>query len=161
MDSFIVRCAVEGTLAFCFTAFTTENTRFFALPIPHPLCCVAAHNYAILLSHWHGQDSSRETADTDSRRGPSTEESDFFNERPEQRTHTMTCPHCGQPGEYQIGWLVRRKKAQLRGNADERDRARFAKAQSYMVRTDDVLGCKNIRCRKRFDIAGIQSVAFL
>jgi hypothetical protein len=89
------------------------------------------------------------------------EERDFFDERPEQRTHTMTCPHCGQPGEYQIGWLVRRKKAQLPRNADDRDRARFAKAQSYMVRTDDILGCKNIRCRKRFDVAGIQSVAFL
>ena len=44
---------------------------------------------------------------------------------------------------------------------DERDRARFAKAQSYMVRRDDMLGCKNIRCRKRFEVAGIQSVAFL
>jgi hypothetical protein len=93
--------------------------------------------------------------------GTQMEERDFFDERPEQRTHTMTCPHCGQQSEYQIGWLVRRKKAQLRGNADERDRARFAKAQSYMVRTDDVLACKNIRCRKRFDVAGIQSVAFL
>jgi hypothetical protein len=30
-----------------------------------------------------------------------------------------------------------------------------------MVRTDDVLACKNIRCRKRFDVAGIQSVAFI
>jgi hypothetical protein len=89
------------------------------------------------------------------------EEREFFDEKPEQRTHTITCPHCGQPGEYQIGWLVRRKKAQLRGNADERDRARFAKAQSYMVRTDDLLGCKNIRCRKRFEVVGIQSVAFL
>ena len=89
------------------------------------------------------------------------EERDFFDERPEQRTHTMTCPHCHQAGEYQIGWLVRRKKAQLPRNADERDRARFAKAQSYMVRTDDILGCKNIRCRKRFDVAGIHSVAFL
>jgi hypothetical protein len=95
------------------------------------------------------------------REGTSMEERDFFDERPEQRTHTMTCPHCGQPGEYQIGWLVRRKKAQLGRNADERDRARFAKAQSYMVRTDDLVGCKNIRCRKRFDVAGIQSVAFL
>ena len=82
------------------------------------------------------------------------EERDFFDEKPEQRTHTMTCPHCGQPGEYQIGWLVRRKKAQLPRGADERDRARFAKAQSYMVRTDDLVGCKNIRCRKRFDVAG-------
>jgi hypothetical protein len=93
--------------------------------------------------------------------GSNMEERDFFDEKPEQRTHTMTCPHCGQPGEYQIGWLVRRKKAQLPRGADERDRARFAKAQSYMVRTDDLVGCKNICCRKRFDVAGIQSVAFL
>ena len=89
------------------------------------------------------------------------EERDFFDERAEQRNHTLTCPNCGQAGEYQVSWLVRRKKQQLPRNADERDRARFAKAQSYMVRTDDVLACKNIRCRKRFDVAGIQSVAFL
>jgi len=89
------------------------------------------------------------------------EERDFFDERPETRTHMMTCPHCGQQGEYELGWLVRRKKAQLGRGADERDRARFAKAQSYMVRRDDLVGCKNIRCRKRFDVAGIQSVAFL
>jgi hypothetical protein len=89
------------------------------------------------------------------------EERDFFDEKPETRTHTLTCPHCGKADEYQIGWLVRRKKAALPRNADERDRARFAKAQSYMVRKDDLMGCKNIRCRKRFDVAGIQTVAFL
>jgi hypothetical protein len=89
------------------------------------------------------------------------EERDFFDERPEQRTHVMTCPHCGQQGEYQIEWVVRRKKAQLPRGADDRDRARFAKAQSYMVRRDDPMGCKNIRCRKRFDVVGIQSVAFI
>ncbi len=89
------------------------------------------------------------------------EERDFFDERPESRTHLMTCPHCGQQAEYELSWLVRRKKAQIGRNADERDRARFAKAQSYMVRRDDLVGCKNIRCRKRFDVAGIQSVAFL
>ena len=89
------------------------------------------------------------------------EERDFFDERPESRTHLMTCPHCQQQNEYQLNWLVRRKKAQLGRGADERDRARFAKAQSYMVRRDDLVGCKNIRCRKRFDVAGIQSVAFL
>ena len=33
-------------------------------------------------------------------------------------------------------WVVRRKRAQLPRNADERDRARFAKAQSYMVRRE-------------------------
>ncbi|MBB5056566.1 sarcosine oxidase delta subunit [Granulicella aggregans] len=89
------------------------------------------------------------------------EERDFFDERPESRTHTITCPHCGQPGEYEVSWLVRRKKAQLPRGADDRDRARFAKAQSYMVRRDDMLGCKNIRCRKRFDVTSIQSVAFI
>lgn len=89
------------------------------------------------------------------------EERDFFDERSENRIHPMTCPHCGQQGDYEIAWLVRRKKSQLPRGADERDRARFAKAQSYMVRRDDVLGCKNIRCHKRFDVSGIQSVAFL
>ena len=89
------------------------------------------------------------------------EERDFFDEKPEQRTHPMTCPHCGQQNEYELGWLVRRKKTQLPRGADDRDRARFLKAQSYMVRRDDMVGCKNIRCRKRFDVAGIQSVAFL
>ena len=28
-----------------------------------------------------------------------------------------------------------------------------------MVRRDDLVGCKNIRCRKRFEVVGIQSVA--
>ncbi len=89
------------------------------------------------------------------------EERDFFDEKPEQRTHPMTCPHCGQQNEYELNWLVRRKKAQLPRGADERDRARFAKAQSYMVRRDDLVGCKNICCRKRFEVVGIQSVADL
>ena len=89
------------------------------------------------------------------------EERDFFDERQEQRNHTLTCPNCGKADEYQVGWLVRRKKAQVPRNADERDRARFAKAQSYMVRRDDQHACKNIRCRKRFEIAGLQTVAFL
>jgi len=89
------------------------------------------------------------------------EERDFFEERAEQRTHTLTCPHCRQASDYQIGWIVRRKKNQIPRGADERDRARFAKAQSYMVRTDDVVGCKNVRCRKRFEVVGLQSVAFL
>jgi len=89
------------------------------------------------------------------------EERDLFDERTETKTHTLTCPKCNQPGEYQVTWLVRRKKARLPGHADERDRARFAKAQSYMLRRDDMLACKNIRCRKRFEIDGLQSIAFL
>jgi hypothetical protein len=89
------------------------------------------------------------------------EERDFFTETNEQRTHTLVCPHCGQPSDHQINWVVRRKRAQLPRNADERDRARFAKAQPYMVRRDDVVACGNIRCRKRFEITGLQTLAFL
>jgi adenine-specific DNA methylase len=89
------------------------------------------------------------------------EERDFFNETTEQRTHTLTCPKCGQSGEYQVTWVVRRKRAQLPRGADERDRAKFAKAQSYMVRRDEKLACANIRCRKAFEISTLQSVAFL
>ena len=80
------------------------------------------------------------------------DERDFFDERQEKRTHTLNCPHCHQAAEYEVAWLVRNKKRQLPPRADERDRARFAKARSYMVRRDDVLGCNNLRCRKRFEI---------
>jgi hypothetical protein len=89
------------------------------------------------------------------------EEREFFDEREQKKPHTLTCPHCRQSAEYEVSWLVRTKKKQLPPRADERDRARFAKAQSYMLRRDDMLACKNMRCRKRFEIAGVQSVAFL
>ena len=88
------------------------------------------------------------------------EEREFFDEKSEQRKHTLTCPHCGKAEEYEVAWLVRRKKAQLHGRPDERDRARFAKARSYMLRKDDLMACKNMRCRKRFEISGVQSVVF-
>ncbi len=89
------------------------------------------------------------------------EEHDFYDERLETKKASLTCPHCRQENEYDIGWVVRTKKRQLSGRADERDRAKFAKARSYMVRREDMLACKNVRCRKRFEIAGVQSVAFL
>jgi len=82
------------------------------------------------------------------------EERDFFDEHPEKKVATLNCPHCQQTAEYEIGWLVRTKKKQLPGRADERDRARFAKAKSYMLRRDDMMACKNMRCRKRFEISG-------
>src|SRR5438876_3381219 len=88
------------------------------------------------------------------------DEREFFDEKPEKKLATLNCPHCHQSAEYDVTWLVRTKKRQLSGRADERDRARFAKARSYMLRKDDVLGCKNVRCRKRFDISGVQSVVF-
>ena len=88
-------------------------------------------------------------------------EREFFNETTELRSHTLTCTKCGQAGEYKVSWVVRRKRAQLPRGADERDRAKFAKAQSYMVRRDEKLVCVNIRCRKAFEISTLQSVAFL
>lgn len=89
------------------------------------------------------------------------EERDFFDEQTEMKTHTMTCPHCGQAHDYELNWLIRRKRSQPPRGADDRERVRFAKAQSYMVRREDMVGCKNVRCRKRFDVVGIQSVAYL
>jgi hypothetical protein len=88
------------------------------------------------------------------------DEREFFDERPEKKAATLNCPHCHQAAEYQITWLVRTKKKQLSGRADERDRAKFAKARSYMLRRDDMMACSNIRCRKRFEISGVQSVVF-
>jgi len=88
------------------------------------------------------------------------EEREFFDERPDKKIASLNCPHCHQSNEYEINWLVRTKKRNLPPRADDRDRARFAKARSYMIRRDDMLVCKNLRCRKRFDISGVQSVAF-
>jgi hypothetical protein len=88
------------------------------------------------------------------------DEREFFDERQEKKPATLNCPNCRESAEYEVTWLVRTKKRQLSGRADERDRARFAKARSYMLRKDDVMGCKNVRCRKRFDISGLQSVVF-
>jgi hypothetical protein len=88
------------------------------------------------------------------------EERDFFDEKTEKKLATLNCPHCHQPAEYEVTWIVRTKKRQLPGRGDERDRARFAKARSYMLRKDDLMACKNMRCRKRFEISGVQSVVF-
>lgn len=89
------------------------------------------------------------------------DERDFYDEKEAKKPHTLHCPHCRQANEYELSWLVRTKKKQLPPRADERDRAKFAKAQSYMVRREDMVACKNVRCRKRFEVAGVQSVAFL
>ena len=89
------------------------------------------------------------------------EERDFFDERPESRTHTMTCPHCGQQAEYELSWLVRGKRRNSGRGADERDRAVSLRRRATWFAATTWVGCKNIRCRKRFDVAGIQSVAFI
>jgi hypothetical protein len=88
------------------------------------------------------------------------DERDFFDEKQEKKNANLNCPHCQQSAEYEITWVVRTKKRQLMGRADDRDRAKFAKARSYMLRKDDMMACKNMRCRKRFEISGLQSVVF-
>ena len=47
------------------------------------------------------------------------EERDFYDERPEKKNATLNCPHCHQANEYEVSWLVRTKKKQLPGRADE------------------------------------------
>ncbi len=88
------------------------------------------------------------------------DERDFFDETETRKPANLSCMHCHQTDTYEVRWLVRTKKQALRGQADERDRAKFAKARSYMLRCDDFLQCKNPRCRKRFEISGLQSVVF-
>jgi hypothetical protein len=89
------------------------------------------------------------------------DERDFFDETETLKPATLSCLFCRQAEAYEIRWLVRTKRTKLPGHADERDRARFAKARNYMLRRDDFVQCKNPRCRKRFEISGVQSVVFL
>ncbi len=85
----------------------------------------------------------------------------FYSESPTTRPAVLNCPYCRGSETYELRWMIRRKKDRLPPGADERDRAKFAKAQSYMVLLDDKVACKNLRCRKRFDISGVKTMAFL
>ena len=85
----------------------------------------------------------------------------FFNESETTKPVQLNCPFCRTTETYELRWLVRKKKDRLPGGADERDRAKFAKAQSYMLLLDDKAACKNMRCRKRFDVSGVKTVAFM
>jgi len=89
------------------------------------------------------------------------QERDFFNERQETKTANYSCPFCRERSDYEVRWLTRRKKPQPPRNASPDDKARFNKSRDYMVRVDDQLMCKNIRCRKRFEIPSSQSVVFI
>lgn len=85
----------------------------------------------------------------------------FYIESQTLKPATLNCPFCKTADTYDLRWLVRKKKERLPGGADERDRAKFAKAQSYMVLMDDKAACKNQRCRRPFDVSGIKTTAFL
>jgi hypothetical protein len=89
------------------------------------------------------------------------QERDIFDEKPEIKRATYVCPHCRQSNEYEVRWLKRTKKKNAPRHLNEQDRARFQKSRDYMVRVDDMLACKNMRCRRRFEIPSFQTVVFI
>lgn len=82
------------------------------------------------------------------------DERKFYDEKQETKQLTLVCPHCREENSYPIRWMVRTKKAELPRGSNEEDRKHYAQARSYMVRVDDMAACRNIRCRKRFDLTG-------
>ena len=85
----------------------------------------------------------------------------YYNESQTTKKASLNCPYCRTVQEYDLRWIVRKKKDRLPGGGDERDRAKFAKCQSYMVLLDDKVTCANVRCRRPFDISGVKTTAFL
>ena len=88
-------------------------------------------------------------------------ERDIFDEKQEVKPASFACPFCRERNDYDIRWIKRTKKKSGPRSMNEHDRARFDKSRDYMVRVDDQLMCKNIRCRKRFEIPSSQSVVFI
>lgn len=89
------------------------------------------------------------------------DERQMYRESQTTKPATLNCPFCRNQETYDLRWLVRKKIDRLPPSADERSKALFKKIQSYMVLMDDKADCKNMRCRKRFDISGIRTTAFL
>ena len=85
----------------------------------------------------------------------------YYTDAPATKPATLNCPYCRSQESYELRWMVRKKKDRIPQGADERDRAKFAKAQSYMLLVDTHAMCKNMRCRKRFEISGVKTVAFI
>ena len=83
----------------------------------------------------------------------------FYRESQTTRPANLNCPFCKTMEAYDLRWLLRKKVDRLPGNADERMRAKFKKAESYMVLLDDKVSCK--RCRRGFDVSGIKTTAFI
>lgn len=85
----------------------------------------------------------------------------YYSESPTTKPASLNCPFCKTVNEYELKWLLRKKKDRLPPGGDDRDRAKFAKAQSYMLLLDDKADCKNPRCRRKFEVSGVKTVAFL
>ena len=93
--------------------------------------------------------------------GGATDDRQFYDEKQESKNLAITCPHCREENEYPVRWLLREKKNQPPPGLDVEGRKRFEKARSYLTRVDDMLACRNIRCRKRFEIPSQQTVILL
>ncbi len=89
------------------------------------------------------------------------QERDIFDEKTETKKAEFACPMCRERHEYEIRWLKRTKKRQPPRNLNRDDLSRFDKSRDYMVRVDDMLMCKNMRCRKRFEIPSSQTIVFI
>jgi hypothetical protein len=89
------------------------------------------------------------------------DERSFYRESQTTKPSSLNCPYCRTSNTYDLKWLLRRKIDRLPRQADERDRAKFAKAASYMVLLDDKVACKTPGCRRSFEISGIKTTAFL
>ena len=85
----------------------------------------------------------------------------YFTESNTTKPASLNCPFCRTVETYDVRWLLRKKKDRLPPGGDDRDRAKFAKAQSYMLLLDDKATCKNQRCRRPFEISGLKTVAFI
>ncbi len=88
-------------------------------------------------------------------------ERDIFDEKQETKTASFVCPTCRERNDYEVRWLKRTKKRNSPKPRSEQDRMQYEKSRDYMVRVDDQLMCKNIRCRKRFEIPSSQSIVFI
>lgn len=83
------------------------------------------------------------------------DERNFYTEKEETKQMPLICPSCRKENTFPIRWKVRTKRDQLPKGATDEDRARFAKARTYMIRVDDMVACRS--CRKRIELTG-QSV---
>ena len=89
------------------------------------------------------------------------QERDIFDERQEVKKASFSCPHCRERNDYEVRWMKRTKKKNAPRQMNQQERAQFEKSRDYMVRMDDMLMCKNMRCRRRFEIPSSQSVVFI
>ena len=87
------------------------------------------------------------------------DERDFFVESRTTRAIDLTCTFCRTKAPYDLPWVVRKKKGSLPRNADDRDKAKFSKMQSYMVLAQDKVTCS--KCRRNIEVSGTKTLSFL